>query len=206
MPHRETSRPELGGVQMRRPMTARAAVTALLALLLVLPGTAAAAAWLSPVHFGGTTGAAPSPAVDASGNAIVGWQAGTPSVIQAARHAVRSAPGFAALPNLSPTAAFEAMTPVRGRQPFGQRPRRVGANDGPDAQRQGDRHRRPAAEWHDRRSDEGRLGGDESRATSPRRSTPTAMPWWRGSRARDRGRDAPGVERHVHAHDDAGHA
>ena len=68
-------------------MTARAAVTALLALLLVLPGTAAAAAWLAPVHFGGTTGAAPSPAVDASGNALVGWQVGTPSVIQEARHA-----------------------------------------------------------------------------------------------------------------------
>ena len=96
---------------MRRPMTARAALMALLALLLVLPGTAAAAAWLSPVHFGGTTGAAPSPAVDASGNALVGWQAGTPTVIQAARHAF-GAHGFAALPNLSPAAAFEATSPV----------------------------------------------------------------------------------------------
>ncbi len=96
---------------MHRPMTARAAVMALLALLLALPGTAAAAAWLAPVHFGGTTGEAPSPAVDASGNAVVGWQAGSPNTIQAARHAVGT-PGFSALPNLSPTPALDATSPV----------------------------------------------------------------------------------------------
>ena len=96
---------------MLRPTSVRAALMMLLALLLVLPGTAVAAAWLAPVHFGGTTGAGPSPAVDASGNAIVGWQAGTPNIIQATRHVVGT-PGFAGLPNLSPTSPFDAASPV----------------------------------------------------------------------------------------------
>jgi hypothetical protein len=96
---------------MFRPIPVRGAVMAVLALLLVLPGTAGAAAWLAPVHFGGTTGSAPSPAVDASGNAIVGWQAGSPSIIQAARHAIGT-PGFSALPNVSPTTGFDATSPV----------------------------------------------------------------------------------------------
>ena len=96
---------------MLRPMSVRGALMTLLALLLMLPGTAAAAAWLSPVHVGGTTGEAPTPAVDASGNALVGWQAGSPSVIQAARHAVGT-PGFSALPNLSPPSTFESSSPV----------------------------------------------------------------------------------------------
>lgn len=96
---------------MFRPMPVRATVMALLVLLLALPGTAAAAAWSTPVHFGGTSGAAPSPAVDASGDALVGWQAGSLSVIQAARHGVGT-PGFAALPNLSPTSAGDAASPV----------------------------------------------------------------------------------------------
>ena len=96
---------------MVRPTSVRAALMTLLAVLLVLPGTAAAAAWLSPVHVGGTTGEAPSPAVDASGNAIVGWQAGSPSVIQAARHAVGT-PGFSALPNLSTDIANPNSSPV----------------------------------------------------------------------------------------------
>ena len=94
-----------------RPTTTRAALTALLALFIALPGTAAAAAWLAPVHVGGTTGAAPSPAVDATGNTIIGWQAGTPSVIQATRHAVGT-PGFAALPNLSPASTFDSTIPI----------------------------------------------------------------------------------------------
>ncbi len=96
---------------MFRPIPARRALMAVLALILALPGTAGAAAWLAPVHFGGITGAAPSPAVDAGGNAIVGWQAGTPSIIQASRHVIGT-PGFSALPNVSPTAAFDATSPL----------------------------------------------------------------------------------------------
>ena len=190
---------------MRRPMTARAAVMALLALLLVLPGTAAAAAWLSPVHFGGTTGAAPSPAVDASGNAIVGWQAGTPSVIQAARHAFGT-PGFAALPNLSPTAAFDAMTPVVVVSRSGNGLAAWVQTTGPMP--------------NDKEVDivallpNGTTGGLTkvgSAGTNPSNITAAinangdaVVAWQQGTDGR--GRDAPGVERHVHAHDDAGHA
>ena len=191
---------------MRRPMTARAAVTALLALLLVLPGTAAAAAWLAPVHVGGTTGAAPSPAVDASGNAIVGWQAGTPSVIQAARHAF-GAPGFAALPNLSPTAAFEATSPVVVVNRSGSGLAAWVQTTGSMAQRQGDRHPRRCC----RTARRAVLTKVSTAGTSPSNITAAinangdaVVAWQQGTRGR--GRDAPGVERHVHEHDDAGHA
>ncbi len=96
---------------MLRPITVRGALMALLALLVALPGTASAAAWLSPVHVGGTTGVSPSPAVDASGNAIVGWQEGAPGVIHAARHTVGT-PGLALLPNVSAASPFDSSTPV----------------------------------------------------------------------------------------------
>ena len=190
---------------MRRPMTARAAVMALLALLLVLPGTAAAAAWLSPVHFGGTTGAAPSPAVDASGNAVVGWQAGSPSVIQAARHAVGT-PGFSGLPNLSPTSAFDAMNPVVVVSRSGSGLAAWVQTTGPMPNDKEVDIVAAAAEWHDRRSDEGRLGGDESEQHHRGDQRQRRCRGGVAAGHRGRSRDAPGVERHVHAHDDAGHA
>ena len=190
---------------MRRPMTARAAVTALLALLLVLPGTAAAAAWLAPVHFGGTTGSAPSPAVDATGNAIVGWQAGTPNVIQAARHAVGT-PGFSALPNLSPTSAFDATSPVVVVNRSGNGLVAWVQTTGSMA--------------NDREIDilplltngtKGGLTKISSAGTSPSNITAAinangdaVVAWQEGTTVV--GVTRQGVERHVHEHDDAGHA
>jgi hypothetical protein len=99
---------------MLRPITLRGVLVTLLTLLTPLfavPASAGAAAWRSPVHVGGTTGVSPSPGVDASGNAIVGWQEGTPGVIHAARHTVGT-PGFALLPNVSSASPFDSSTPV----------------------------------------------------------------------------------------------
>src|SRR5690242_2671921 len=96
---------------MLRPSTVRNALLVLSALVFTLPATAHAAAWLSPIHVGGTTGLAPSPAIDANGNALVGWQEGTPGVIHAARHAAGT-PGFTVLPNVSPASPFDSSSPV----------------------------------------------------------------------------------------------
>jgi hypothetical protein len=99
---------------MLRPITLRGVLVTLLTLLTLLfavPASAGAAAWRSPVHVGGTTGVSPSPGVDASGNAIVGWQEGSPGVIHAARHTVGT-PGFSLLPNVSTDTTLNNDTPV----------------------------------------------------------------------------------------------
>jgi hypothetical protein len=93
---------------IKRRVAGRVAVVAL--VVLALPPWAGAAAWLSPIHVGGTTGLAPSGAVDAFGDALVGWQEGTPGVIHAAHHAAGT-PGFTVLPNVS-TSSFDSSTPV----------------------------------------------------------------------------------------------
>ncbi len=95
---------------MFRLLTVRAALVVILVLGAV-PAAAGAAGWIAPIHVGGTTGSSPSPAVDANGNAIVGWEEGTPGVIHAARHAIGT-PGFASLPNLSTDAANDNAAPV----------------------------------------------------------------------------------------------
>ena len=90
---------------MVRRTTLRAAAGLLLSLLALPVGAAHAGNWLKPVPLNLSTGAAPSVALDANGNAVVTWQThpgGTPAgiVVQGAHH-LFGPTGFSELPDFS---------------------------------------------------------------------------------------------------------
>jgi hypothetical protein len=76
---------------------------ALVAIVVLIPGVARAAGWLTAAPLNATNGSLPSVAIDSPGNTTVVWQAnpgGGTAVVQGAQHVVGT-PGFSALADFS---------------------------------------------------------------------------------------------------------